>query len=92
MAKFVYLVVYGEVFFYICIRTRDIRFRLIIIVIRNEELHAVFGEKLAELVAKLRGERFVVRYDERGAVKIFYDVSHGKSLAGARNAQKNLSS
>ena len=90
MTKLIYFVVYREIFFYVSIRRRYIRLRLIIIVIRNEKLHAVFGEKFAEFVTQLRCERFVVRDDERGTLNVLYNVCHSKSFARSRNAQKNL--
>ena len=90
MAEFIYFVVYRKIFFYIGIGTRNIRFGLVIIVIRHEKLHAVIREKGAELVAKLGGKRFVVRDHERGAVYVRYNVSHSKRLARTGNAQKDL--
>ena len=92
MAEFIYLVVYGKILFYIRVGGRNIGFGLIVIVIRHEKLHSVFGEKFAEFVAKLGGKRLVVRNNESGALHFFYDVCHSKGLARTRNAQKHLRS
>ena len=72
------------------IRGRDIGLGLIIIVVAHEELHAVFREELAELRAELRGQRLVVRDDERRALRALDDVRHRERLAGARDAQQHL--
>ena len=90
MTQFVDLVVDGEILFDISIRAGNVRFRLIVVVIGNEKLHAVLGEKLPELVAQLRGERLVVRDHERGAAAVFDDVRHREGLAAPRHAQKHL--
>ena len=90
VTELVYLVVYRHVFFYISIGAGYIRFGLIIIVVRHEKFHAVFGKKFAHFVAKLRGKGFVVRQNERGAVYVRYHVCHGKSFSAAGNAQKHL--
>ena len=92
MAELIYLVVYGKVLFYISIGACDISLRLIVIVLRYEKFHAIFGEELAEFVAKLCGEGFIVRDDERGAVDIFYNVRHSEGFARTRHAEKNLRS
>ena len=86
MAQFIDLVVDGKVFFDIGIGGGNVAFRLIIIVIRNEIFHAVFGEKFAEFVAKLRGKRFIVRDYQRGTIDVFDDVCHRKRFAAARYA------
>ena len=90
VAELIYLVVYGHILFDISIRARDIAFRLIIVVIRHEIFHAVVRKKLAELIAKLRRERLVVRDDERRAVDVFDDVRHRKRFAAARDAHEHL--
>jgi len=43
---------------------------------------------LLELAVELRGERFVVREDERGPVERRDDVGHGERLARAGDAQQ----
>ena len=91
VAEFIYLVVDLQVLFYISIGTGDVCFGLVVVVVRHEELYAVVREKLAHLVAKLRGERFIMREYERGATDVPDDVSHRESLAAAGHAQKHLS-
>ena len=90
VAELIDLVVHREIFFDVSIRLRDIALGLIIIVIGDEIFHAVFGEKGAELVAELGGERFVVRDDERGTPDVLNDVRHRERFAAARDPDKHL--
>ena len=90
MAQFIYFVVNGDLFFDISIGPGDIGFGLVIIVIRYKIFDAVFGEKLPEFVAKLRRQSFIMSDHQSGFADASYDVSHGKSLTGAGNAQQHL--
>ena len=69
---------------------RDVRLRLVVVVVRDEKLDGVVREKLLEFAAQLRGKRFVVRQNERGALELFDDLRHRVRLAGARDAEKRL--
>ena len=90
IAQTVDLVVDGHILFDVSVAARDICLGLIIIVIGDEILHSVFGEKFAELVAKLRRQSLVVRDDESGSVQPLDDVRHGEGLAAARDAEQDL--
>ena len=90
MAQLIDLLVDGTVFFNIGIRLRNVRFRLIVIVVGNEVFHGVIREKLAELTAKLRCKRFVVCQNKRGTIQFRNDVRHGERFATARNAEQRL--
>ena len=54
MAQFIDFIIDGGILFDIGIGRRDIGFGLIIVVIGDEILHGVFGEKFFKLRAKLR--------------------------------------
>ena len=90
VAELIDLVIGGRVLFDIGIRRGDIALGLVVVVVGDEVLHAVFGEKSAEFVAQLRRERLVVRNDERGTPHVFNGVRHCKRLAAARNAHEDL--
>ena len=90
VAQLVYLVVDRQVLFDVGIGAGDVRLGLIVIVIGNEIFDPVVGEKLAELIAQLRGERLVVRNDQRRAVEPRDDVRHRERLAAAGHAQEHL--
>ena len=57
--QFVYMVIDGGIFFNIGVRLRDIRFRLVIIIIRNKIFHRIFGKKVFKLGIQLGGQYFV---------------------------------
>ena len=90
VAQLVDLLVDRAVLFDIRVRLRDVRFRLVVVVVGDKVFHGVFREKLAELRAKLRRERLVVREHQRRPVDIGDDVRHRKRLAGARDAEQRL--
>ena len=68
----------------------DIGLGLIVVVVGDKVFHRVFGEKLLEFRAKLRGEGLVVRQHERGALDFFDDARHREGLARARDAEQDL--
>ena len=90
VAQFIQLVVYREILLYIRIRGHDVRLGLVVVVIRHEIFHAIVGEQLAELIAKLAHERLVVREHQRRTVDPLDYLRHGIRLAAARHAQKHL--
>ena len=90
MAQAVDLVVDGAVLFNIGIRAGDIGFRLVVIVVGDEILHRVVGEKRPELGAQLGRQRFVVGQNQRGPVAFCNNICHGKGLAAAGNTQQGL--
>ncbi len=90
MAKPLDLVVYAHVLLDEGIRVRDIRLGLIIVVIGNEILHGIVGEKLPELAAELRGKSLVMRQHQRGPLQALYHLCHGISFSRARHAKQRL--
>src|SRR5690606_34542779 len=52
--EFLNLVIDGQILFDIGVGRSDVRFRLVIVVIGNEVIDGIFGEKLLELTVKLR--------------------------------------
>ena len=47
-------------------------------------------EETLELMIKLRCQRFVVRHDQRRAVRRFDHLRHGEGFARTRNSQQHL--
>ena len=62
------LVIDAGIFLDIRIRMGDVGFRLIVVVVADEIGDRVIREKLLEFAAKLRGQRLIVRNDERRTV------------------------
>ena len=69
---------------------RDIRLRLIIVVIGDKILDGIFREILTELGAKLCCKGLIVSQNEGRAVYSLYNTCHGKGLTGAGNAEQHL--
>ena len=90
MTQTVYLIVHRAVLFDINIRTRDVCFGLIIVVIAHKVFHRIVGKKLLEFRTKLCREYLVVRQHQCGAVEPFDDISHSKGLARARDTHECL--
>ncbi len=63
---------------------------LVVVVIADEILDGVRGEELLELVIELRGQRLVVRQDQRRPVRLLDHLGHREGLARAGNAQQHL--
>ena len=89
-AQLVQLVVDGGFFFDVDVARRDVGFRLVVIVVADEVLHRVVREERLELVVELRGQRLVVRQDQRRAVDRLDDLGHREGLAGPGDAQQHL--
>ena len=90
MAQLVDFVVYLQFFFDVGVGTGNVRFRLIIVVIRYKKLHTVFGKKLPKFVAELSRQSLVVRYDQRRPLHVSDNVCHSEGFSRTRNAQQNL--
>ena len=69
---------------------RDVRFRLVVIVVAYEELDPVAREKPFELAVQLRGERLVVRHHEDGLAGPSNDVRYCERLAAPRHSEEGL--
>ena len=89
-AELIDLVIDVRVFFNIGIRRRNIRLRLIIIVIRDEILHRVLREVFLHLTVQLASQGFIVRNDQGRLFQCRDDVRHRKGLAGAGHPQQGL--
>ena len=72
------------------VRHRDIRFRLIVIVVRYEVLHRVIREEFPEFGAELGCQDLIVGQHQGGPLEPFYDLGHGIGFAGAGDPQQGL--
>ena len=89
-AQLVQLVVDGGFFFDVDVARRNVGFRLVVVVVADEVLDRVVGEERLELVIELRGQRLVVRQDQRRPSGPLDHLGHGERLAGAGDAQQHL--
>ena len=72
------------------VRLRDVGLGLVVVVVGDEVLDPVLREEPLELLVELRGERLVVREDERGAVERLDDLRHRERLPRAGDAEEDL--
>ena len=84
------LIVDGGVLFDERVRVRDVRLRLVVVVVGDKILHGVVREKLLELTAQLRREDLVVREHERRPLHTLDDLGHRIRLAGAGHTEQHL--
>ncbi len=90
MSEAVDLLVDGGIFLDIGVGGRQIRLRLVVVVVADEVFHGVVRQEFLELVAQLRRQRLVVRHHQRRPADAGDDVGHGESLAGTGDAQQRL--
>ena len=90
MPQPVNLVVDLRFLFYVGVRARHIRLRLVVVVIGNKVFHHVIWKELPQLAAQLRGKRFVVGDDEGRALDMFNDIRDRVSLSRSRHTQQRL--
>ena len=69
---------------------RDVGFRLVVIVVRDEILDGIVREEVFELGVKLGGQGLVVAHHQRGTVDLGHHRRDGEGLAGAGRAQQSL--
>ena len=80
----------GGVFFDEGVGGGDVGFRLVVVVVGDEVFDGVVREEFAHFAVELRGQGFVRREDERGALRAGDDVRHGEGFAGAGDAKQGL--
>ncbi len=90
MAELFNFFIDGAVLFNIGIRSGNVGFRLVIIILGYKIFHGVFRKKLLELRAKLCRQGFVMCQHQRRSVDIGNDVCHGERFAGTRHAEQHL--
>ena len=84
MAKPFHILVDGGVFFDIGISLRDVRFRLVVIVVGNEVLNCVIRQEGAEFVGQLCCQCLVRSHDQGGALHLFDEPGSGSRFSGTR--------
>ena len=90
VAQLVDLVVDRGVLLDVCVRGRQVRLGLVVVVVGDEVFHGVVREELAELAVELRRERLVRRHDQSRPPHALDHPRHGRGLAAARDAQQRL--
>ena len=83
-------VVHDRVLLDVRVRRRDVRLRLVVVVVRHEVLDRVVREELPELLVELRSQRLVVGQDQRRPLHLLDDIGHRECLPGPRDAEQHL--
>ena len=68
---------------------RDVRLGLVVVVVRDEVLHRVVRQQLAELLGQLGAERLVGGHHQGGALQPLDQPRRGGALAGAGRAEQH---
>ncbi len=90
MAHAVDLLVDGGFLLDVGVGARDVRLRLVVVVVGDEILDRVVREERLELAVELGGERLVGREDERRALRRLDDLGRRVGLARAGDAEQHL--
>ena len=69
---------------------RDVRLRLVVVVVRHEVLDRVLRKEAVELLVELGGQRLVVGQDEGRAVDRLDHLRHRERLSGAGDTEQRL--
>ena len=89
-AKLFNLVIDLQILFNVNTGSRNKSLGLVIVVVTDEVLDHVIGEKRFELGVKLSSQCFVVAEHQRGTLCIGNHIGHGERLSGTCNAQQRL--
>ena len=68
----------------------NIGFRLIVVVIADEEFDRILREELLKLAVELGSQGLVVGDDQRRFLDLLNDIRHGEGLPGSGHSQENL--
>ena len=63
---------------------------MIVVIIGDEILHRIVGEKFSKLPIQLRRQGFVGRHDDRRPLNSFDNLSDRKGLTRPRNSEQSL--
>ena len=80
----------ARVFLDVDIALRDVRLRLVVVVVTHEVANGVVWKEFFHLFIELRRKRLVVTDEERGLTGARNDIRHREGLAGTGGAQQRL--
>lgn len=88
MPQTFHVIVDGAVFFDVGIGLRDIRFRLVVVIVRNEVLDGVVRQHFPELVGQLCREGLVGCHDERRPLQALDEPGRRGRLTGTGGTEE----
>src|SRR5678815_5774845 len=83
-------VVDGRVLSNVRVALGNIGFRLVVIVVADEILHRVVGEKLLELLIELTSQSLVMDQHQCRLLNLRNHIGHGEGLAGTGDTEQRL--
>src|SRR3989344_2113076 len=90
MSQALYFLVYLRLFLYIGIGVREVRLRLIVVIVGDKVMHRILWEKFAILLRELRRKGLVVRDDQSRLLYRLNDIRDRKGFAGAGDPKERL--
>ena len=90
MPETLYILIDLRLFLYVCVANRHIRFRLIVVIVRNEVVHCALRKEFAILRGELSGKRLIMCDNERRLAPFCDNVRHCKSFTASRDAKERL--
>ena len=84
------LFVDSRFFFYVKVGGRNVCFRLVVVVVRDEIFDRVLGEERLEFLIELGGERLIMCQHQRRPLRLLDNVRDRKRFAAARDAEQDL--
>ena len=90
MPHAVYLFVATRILLDVRVGARDVRLRLVVVVIADEVLDRVLRQQAAELGAQLGGERLVRAQDKDGPLQLLDGPGHDVGFAASGDAEQDL--
>ena len=90
MTIFIDLLVDGCIFLNVGVRVRQVRLRLIVIVVRHEVGHRIVRKEHLELRTELRRQGLVVSQHERRTLLLLDDIGHREGLSRSRGSEQRL--
>src|SRR3989344_4326523 len=90
MPQFINFIIYKSFFTYISVCGWNIRFGLIIIVVRDKIIYGIVRKKLAEFIAKLCRKGFIMRDNQSRLLNFLNNICDRKCFPASGYTQKRL--
>src|SRR3989344_8756970 len=90
MAQAVDFFVNAGIFFNVSMGVGNVSFGLVVVVIADEIVNGIFGEKFSKFLIKLGGQGFIGRNYQSRFFDVGNDIGNRKSFSGTGHAQKSL--
>ena len=90
MAQLVNFIIYRRILLNISVCRRNIRLRLIVVIIGHKILYCIFRKEFPKFRTKLSSKSLIVCEDECRTIKSSNNIGHGKCFSRTGNAEQRL--